>query len=175
MRGLKFNSNLIPKSHNVSTYSHRFAILVITRMKILLHLPSFNFSFNFPRWDNLPTALRDISLSLHLVFHLTLFHVFPYTLFPLSLSYSFSLSTSSPSLSHLYHCSPPLFLSLSTSLCLCLSHYFPTTLTTFLVILSTISISVAHIAFRYCLSFSFSYGHRFSKFLFVFFDMWCNI
>lgn len=157
-------------------------------MKILLHLPSFNFSFNFPRWDNLPTALRDISFSLHLVFHLTLFHVFPYTLFlllsfrslllfflSLSLSYSFSLSTSSPSLSHLYHCSPPLFLSLSTSLCLCLSHYFPTTLTTFLVILSTISISVAHIVFRYCLSFSFSYGHRFSKFLFVFFDMWCNI
>lgn len=157
-------------------------------MKILLHLPSFKFSFNFPRWDNLPTALRDISLSLHLVFHLTLFHVFPYTLFlllsfrslllfflSLLLSYSFSLSTSSPSLSHLYHCSPPLFLSLSTSLCLCLSHYFPTTLTTFLVILSTISISVAHIVFRYCLSFSFSYGHRFSKFLFVFFDMWCNI
>lgn len=157
-------------------------------MKILLHLPSFNFSFNFPRWDNLPTALRDISLSLHLVFHLTLFHVFPYTLFlllsfrslllfflSLSLSYSLPLSTSSPSLSHLYHCSPPLFLSLSTSLCLCLSHYFPTTLTTFLVILSTISISVAHIVFRYCLSFSFSYGHRFSKFLFVFFDMWCNI
>lgn len=92
MRGLKFHSNLIPKvSQRQYILSHRFAILVITRMKILLHLPSFNFSFNLPRWDNLPTALRDISLSLHLVFHLTLFHVFPYTLFPLSLSLSLLL------------------------------------------------------------------------------------